>query len=195
MKHIFYTLMAAVLLASCFLFTACEPMLVSSESSDCNPSLTWLQHFIPMPDSLLPSFHSPKKISMTSPPPSETEIAQEEAKRKYYDQYQDCEFVYLNGSTYVNQLYITHHTHFNCAAKVIVDAIYNQDEGILQYIEEETFPDGVEANCTCSKSIRATVNIPLGDCRAIIVAGDTICINVVERIDTLIILKDGNFLY
>lgn len=188
---------AKIILFTCIalFFCSCEPLLLSPMVSDCNPSLSWLEHFIPMPDSLLPAKNPMRIISMEPPMTEEErqyEEAVEEAKRLFYDRYQYDELLWLKGSTSTNQLDIWHHTYFNCAAKVVVSASYNEEEGMLQFIEEEQFPDGAEANCICYKTTYATVNIPLSNCHRIVIGHDTIHIDVTDRVDTLIVLSSWN---
>lgn len=164
-----------VVFLSFFLFVGCEPNNGEEpkwESVECEPSLTWLEKFLPMPDV---GTGGPKKLVPPQPDPVE----------EYYDAYQYSRFLRVTVPT-ADSIKFMHHTEYPCAYSVKghVDVLENK----IVLWEETKKPEGVIPPCICNTTISSSARLPHLNYDTIEIGELKFFVQLYEGLDTLIMI-------
>lgn len=169
--------LSLIALLGLLLFVGCEPNNGEEpkwESVECEPSLTWLEKFLPMPDV---GTGGPKKLVPPQPDPVE----------EYYDAYQYSHFLRVTVPD-ANTLKFMHHTEFPCAYSVKGHVDLQNNKIVLQ--EEMIKPVTIDPipPCLCGATISSSATVSHLDYDTIELEGLSLPIHLYEGLDTLIMI-------
>ena len=167
--------LSLIALLGLLLFVGCEPNNGEEpkwESVECEPSLTWLEKFLPMPDV---GTGGPKKLVPPQPDPVE----------EYYDAYQYSRFLRVTVPT-ADSIKFMHHTEYPCAYSVKghVDVLENK----IVLWEETKKPAGVIPPCICNTTISSSARLPHLNYDTIQLGETKYYMPLYEGLDTLIMI-------
>ena len=167
--------LSLIALLGLFLLVSCEPNNGEEpkwESVECEPSLTWLEKFLPMPDV---GTGGPKKLVPPQPDPVE----------EYYDAYQYSRFLRVTIPT-ADSIKFMHHTEYPCAYSVKghVDVLENK----IVLWEETKKPAGVIPPCICNTTISSSARLPHLNYDTIQLGETKYYMPLYEGLDTLIMI-------
>ena len=124
-----------IVLLGLFLFVSCEDkngVEQSFHSVECNPSLAWLEKFLPMPES-----EGPKKLTSAYP----------DLEGEYYYMYENSIFLRVTVPT-ADSLKFMYHTMYPCAYSV-KGTVKSRDNKIILGINSRK-PAGIIPPCIMS---------------------------------------------
>ena len=167
--------LSLIALLGLLLFVGCEPNNGEEpkwESVECEPSLTWLEKFLPMPDV---GSGGPKKLTPPAP----------DWVREYYDAYQYSHFLRVTVPD-ADSIKFMHHTEYPCAYSVNghVDVLENK----IVLWEETKKPVGVIPPCICNTTISSSARLPHLNYDTIQLGETKYYMPLYEGLDTLIMI-------
>ena len=168
--------LSLIALLGLLLLVSCEDKNGGKEptfqSVECEPSLTWLEKFLPMPDV---GTGGPKKLVPPQPDPVE----------EYYDAYQYSRFLRVTVPT-ADSIKFMHHTEYPCAYSVKghVDVLENK----IVLWEETKKPAGVIPPCICNTTISSSARLPHLNYDTIQLGETKYYMPLYEGLDTLIMI-------
>lgn len=168
--------LSLIALLGLLLLVSCEDKNGGKEptfqSVECEPSLTWLEKFLPMPDV---GTGGPKKLVPPQPDPVE----------EYYDAYQYSIFLRVTVPT-ADSIKFMHHTEYPCAYSVKghVDVLENK----IVLWEETKKPEGVIPPCICNTTISSSARLPHLNYDTIQLGETKYYMPLYEGLDTLIMI-------
>lgn len=170
--------LSLIALLGLLLLVSCEDKNGGKEptfqSVECEPSLTWLEKFLPMPDV---GTGGPKKLVPPQPDPVE----------EYYDAYQYSHFLRVTVPD-ANTLKFMHHTQLPCAYSVKGHVDLQNNKIVLR--EEMIKPVTIDPipPCLCGATISSSATVSHLDYDTIELEGLSLPIHLYEGLDTLIMI-------
>jgi hypothetical protein len=164
-----FALICVILFASCENRNGGEQTF---QSIDCDPSLAWLEKFLPMPEV---ESGGQKKLT----PPASDPI------EEYYGAYQTSIFLRVTVPT-ANSIEFMYHTMYPCSYSV-KGTVKSHDNKIVFDVKSRK-PAGIIPPCICNTTISGSAKLPHLDYDTIELEGLSLPIHLYEGLDTLIMI-------
>ena len=137
-------------------------------SVECDPSLAWLEKFLPMPES-----EGPKKLTPALP----------DLVEEYYHMYQNSIFLRVTVPT-ANSIKFMYHTMYPCSYSV-KGTVKPRDNKIVLGVNSRK-PAGLIPPCICNTTISGSAKLPHLDYDTVQLGETKYLVNLYEGLDTLI---------
>lgn len=175
-KHMKRSTLFAIL--GLFLLVGCEDkngVEQSFHSVECDPSLAWLEKFLPIPD-VGPG--DPKKLTPPAPDPV----------GEYYGAYQTSIFLRVIVPT-ANSIEFMYHTMFPCSYSV-KGTVKSHDNKIVLDVKSRK-PAGIIPPCICNTTISGSAKLPHIDYDTVQLGETKYYMPLYEGLDTLIMIRSN----
>lgn len=140
-------------------------------SVECDPSLAWLEKFLPMPES-----EGPKKLTPALP----------DLVEEYYHMYQNSIFLRVTVPT-ANSIKFMYHTMYPCSYSV-KGTVKPRDNKIVLGVNSRK-PAGLIPPCICNTTISGSAKLPHIDYDTVQLGETKYYMPLYEGLDTLIMIQ------
>ena len=140
-------------------------------SVECDPSLAWLEKFLPMPES-----EGPKKLTSALP----------DLVEEYYHMYQNSIFLRVTVPT-ANSIKFMYHTMYPCSYSV-KGTVKPRDNKIVLGVNSRK-PAGLIPPCICNTTISGSAKLPHIDYDTVQLGETKYHMPLYEGLDTLIMIQ------
>ena len=167
-----------IVLLGLLLFASCEDkngVEQSFHSVECDPSLAWLEKFLPIPD-VGPG--APKKLTPPAPDPV----------GEYYGAYQTSIFLRVTVPT-ANSIEFMYHTMYPCSYSV-KGTVKSYDNKIVLDVKSRK-PAGIIPPCICNTTISGSAKLPHIDYDTVQLGETKYYMPLYEGLDTLIMIRSN----
>lgn len=168
----FIVLLGLLLLVGCEDKNGVEQFFHSVE---CDPSLAWLEKFLPIPD-VGPG--APKKLTPPAPDPV----------GEYYGAYQTSIFLRVTVPT-ANSIEFMYHTMYPCSYSV-KGTVKSHDNKIVLDVKSRK-PAGIIPPCICNTTISGSAKLPHIDYDTVQLGETKYYMPLYEGLDTLIMIRSN----
>ena len=161
-----------------FLLVGCEDKNGVEQffhSVECDPSLAWLEKFLPIPD-VGPG--APKKLTPPAPDPV----------GEYYGAYQTSIFLRVTVPT-ANSIEFMYHTMYPCSYSV-KGTVKSHDNKIVLDVKSRK-PAGIIPPCICNTTISGSSKLPHIDYDTVQLGETKYYMPLYEGLDTLIMIRSN----
>ena len=142
-------------------------------SVECDPSLAWLEKFLPMPES-----EGPKKLTPALP----------DLVEEYYHMYQNSIFLRVTVPT-ANSIEFMYHTMYPCSYSV-KGTVKSHDNKIVLDVKSRK-PAGIIPPCICNTTISGSAKLPHIDYDTVQLGETKYYMPLYEGLDTLIMIRSN----